>query len=137
MPVVRHPKIYVVTEEQHDPISGYPNADTLRLATVDIDQAFKFVQSSMVELSRDAFGLRPYLDVSEIQGELISRKWRCSPQGIQLIIVDAANVVAPAQASPYEHVFGGRYERLIEAAEVIMTMAIEDEPTEPTDGGVA
>lgn len=123
----RHPKIYVVTEEP------FHDNSTLRFATLDIDQAFAFAQRILGHLES---GLSESVEISELDGEAgVSRSWimGCDPRkpeygkwSFKVVFDDR-----PFQYVAYEHVPEGaekRKERLIEAAEIIMGLAITELP---------
>lgn len=139
----RQPKIYVVVEEP------YHDNSTLRLATLDIDQAFAFAQKLF-----DEGKVLEYIEISELEGEEIHRAWhiKCyrnfeDPLNPTIGRVDlygewfqvrgaggyfnpprtrSGILIASALRPAYEHIPGGRKERLIEAAEIVMNLAIED-----------
>jgi hypothetical protein len=123
--VVRFPKIYVV--DQHE-------KDGVLFATLDIDEAFTFAQ----EMIDYALGKRlSYdLEILELEGIVMSRAWTISVDfhgtpGTWFELRDSAGGPLPSSRSSwvcwaYEHVFGGRRERLIEAAEIVMTIVSEE-----------
>ena len=126
--LARHPKIYVVTEEPcHD-------NSTLRFATLDIDQAFTFAQ----KLLTDHGGLTEIIEIHELDGEAgISGSWsmRCESQhpDYRKWFFHATNTTH--FGTPYEHVREGsekRKERLIEAAEIVMNLAVMELPSGTT-----
>jgi hypothetical protein len=126
--MVRHPKIYVVTEEP------FHDNSTLHFATLDIDQAFEFSQRLLPKTPEERYAEE--IQISELDGEGgCARVWSMSMRS------DANGAppdgkwfqVSGMDRPLYEHTPGtpgARKERLIEVAEVIMTLAIEDEQCE-------
>jgi len=115
---MRRPTFYIVSEESYD------NKGTPRLVTVDIDEAFEFANSLLSEDERKDWMTR-YIFVHALDATSdCLNMWclRCGGDltGKWIVRVDERWV-------SYEHIPAPelRKERIIEAAEILMTQAVE------------
>lgn len=129
----RRPKIYVVTEERHctgqpfactDCGEPYHDNSTVRFVTLDIDEAFMFAESLIPDLAHSGSAK---VQISEFEGtDEPSRVWTTLIDPKDKIRYGKwVQRIAHHHYREYAHVPGDRKERLIEAAEIIMTLTVE------------
>jgi hypothetical protein len=110
---MRHPKIYVIMEEGLE-------FHALRFAAVEIDQAFVFAQALLPKADRYA----DHVVIYELDGATNTRRWIARCEASREQYGEWFQDVGVPEYQAYKHTQSSAKERLIEAAEIIMTMAV-------------